>query len=689
MAKSRAQIQKEYRERKKAEGSTYLTQERRRQKRYRKKVTQMTPRELQRKREMNKLHCFTYRNKRKQTEQTNSVDTEPIPGTSATFSPHEEPMQMTVRLPFPTGKTRKARRSKALRKANSRIQFLESKIKSHQKAEQKYKKRFERLKNKTEKQHKAESSVKALTPMSGETLTSRTKTKHELRAAGVSPRRMPKSVVRKLELANVIGEEIKETVRRNPRTKQQNLVKRILAGKIVKRYRCKAVLRSVTGLDIRRLQTDKNVELVKYQRSKESRDQLRDKILEFMERDDVSRCMPGKQDSVKSGGEKKQIRILNDYLSSQHAKFIAENPNIKCCLALFCKLRPKHIKLTALISRNTCMCTSHMNMAMKLKCLKNAGLNVSVNPESVSRSLDVIEMRALVDTVADQPIEFESWKRVDCQDGKKRMKVVKTEMTRDAFIDSFMKEYVAFLGHVERVRNQYHAVAKMKANLQAGDVVAQMDFAENFTCQSQDEVQSAYWNSTAVSLHPVVVYYKADDHDEPQHKNYIFISDVLQHNARAVTAIMSMLVPRILRDLPGTTRIQYWTDSPSSQYRNRYIFDVLCRHEQLFGIKASWHFFESGHGKGPCDSLGGAAKRHASEAVRQGKTTIQDAHDFFNWAKGSEKSIRYLFYSQEEYEAAEKILNQRSVRPVPGTMKTHAVIPDGPTSLYIREVCLQ
>ena len=42
---------------------------------------------------------------------------------------------------------------------------------------------------------------------------------------------------------------------------------------------------------------------------------------------------------------------------------------------------------------------------------------------------------------------------------------------------------------------------------------------------------------------------------------------------------------------------------------------------------------EAGHGKGPCDPIGGVAKRNADMAVKQQKAVIQDANDFFAWAK--------------------------------------------------------
>ncbi|KAH3865939.1 hypothetical protein DPMN_028986 [Dreissena polymorpha] len=113
-------------------------------------------------------------------------------------------------------------------------------------------------------------------------------------------------------------------------------------------------------------------------------------IESFFERDDVSRCMPGKQDVTQSNDEqKKQTRILTDYLSNLHEIVCAETEGIKCSLAQFCKLRPRHtsITLTSLISRNTCLCTTHQNMALKLKCLRSVNVDISPNPEVVSKAV--------------------------------------------------------------------------------------------------------------------------------------------------------------------------------------------------------------------------------------------------------------------------------------------------------------
>ena len=68
---------------------------------------------------------------------------------------------------------------------------------------------------------------------------------------------------------------------------------------------------------------------------------------------------------------------------------------------------------------------------------------------------------------------------------------------------------------------------------------------------------------------------------------------------------------------PGLTHVHYYTNTPTSQYRHKTMFYIISQHKSLFGVSASFNYFEAGHGKGPYDSVGGSIKRMAGEAVRQ------------------------------------------------------------------------
>lgn len=89
-------------------------------------------------------------------------------------------------------------------------------------------------------------------------------------------------------------------------------------------------------------------------------------------------------------------------------------------------MRPNNILTTSLLSRNTCLCTTHQNMALKLKCLKSLNIDISPNPEVAKRTVTIAQLRESLTALSDDEIvEYEQWKRVDV-DGKKKMRIVKT-----------------------------------------------------------------------------------------------------------------------------------------------------------------------------------------------------------------------------------------------------------------------
>ncbi|CAC5401334.1 unnamed protein product [Mytilus coruscus] len=181
----------------------------------------------------------------------------------------------------------------------------------------------------------------------------------------------------------------------------------------------------------------------------------------------------------------------------------------------------------------------------------------------------------------------------------KRMNVVQCEANRQEFGTLIRTSLNEFRAHVYRVQTQYEQIRTLKENLPKYNVICQMDFAENYSCVHADEVQSAYFDKASVTLHPVVLYYKVDGDINLHRKSFVFISDEPGHNSSTVYAFIKDLIPMILQTAPGTKTVHYITDSPTSQYRNKYIFfHLMTLHGMLFdGITASWHYFEAGHGK--------------------------------------------------------------------------------------------
>ena len=668
MAKTAAQKQREYRERKKLKDPEYLNKEKERVMAYYKSAAELPPQKLNARNSEAKFRNRAARLKKKLAKRT------PPPADD------QPPQQLIVRLPAVANAAQRTKtkakgiaktRKRALARAHKKIRSLANEVDILKKNLSAKKKQLLRVQRKKTK-------AKDNTP--------RKQVDAQLKSMqGVTPKQ--KADIRKnLLLGNVLLEEIKAT-KDNTSRKTRHRLHSTIAGKITKKYRLLSTLSERTGLARNSLT---NVKTKSFQLRRERRSRvaaaLQDSVLAFLSREDNSRTQPGKADAKKTEeGVKTQTLVLTDYLHNLHLKYLAENSEVKMSLATFCRLRPKHILLASFISRNACQCTRHQNMALKISALRKSGCQLNQNPDKIEEQIENIDE---ILAAAPEPVIFKTWKRVTIKEGDKefqKMRIVDETVSKEQFITAFKKEVESFIDHVKRVQEQYKQLRSLKQNLPSTDVIVQMDFAENYSCRSLDEIQTAYWNLTAVTLHPMVVYYKNAE-DQLEHKSVVAVSDELSHSAGTVCAFIEELIPQIQKLKPEVKRIHYWTDSPTSQYRNRYIFQVVASHEETYNITAQWNYFEAGHGKGPCDGLGGTVKRMADEAIRQGKSIIQDARDFYRWSiQSSMKGVEFVYVDKDECETKRQEIQAKQIKPVKESLKIHAVVGVSPTDLLTRK----
>lgn len=103
----------------------------------------------------------------------------------------------------------------------------------------------------------------------------------------------------------------------------------------------------------------------------------------------------------------------------------------------FSYLRPKHVLLVNFCSRNTCLCSRHQNIALKIKAIQNvAGTK---NPDNFIRKNTDEDIQENLGQINDSHVTFTEWKRVD-ESGKIRWKQVQTKVTKAAFVEMFTKD---------------------------------------------------------------------------------------------------------------------------------------------------------------------------------------------------------------------------------------------------------
>ncbi|KAH3848809.1 hypothetical protein DPMN_091192 [Dreissena polymorpha] len=83
----------------------------------------------------------------------------------------------------------------------------------------------------------------------------------------------------------------------------------------------------------------------------------------------------------------------------------------------------------------------------------------------------------------------------------------------------------------------------------------------------------------------MVAYWKNAD-DELVHKSFVTVSDEASHKASTVLAFIDDLIPELKLIDPQLKMVHYWSDSPSSQYRNKYIFYAVANHFETYGCHA-------------------------------------------------------------------------------------------------------
>ena len=719
MGKTRAEIQKAYRQRlKEKDNEGYLQKEKERMRNKYVPSAQLSQKKRDRRNRLNRLRLHRFYEKKRAEREVNEMD-ESVSQTSGYETCEEngtaeesgsvtaeesgsvtaeESGSVTVEesgsnstpgtsqsfprikyLPFNNRKNGPKKRWKRhLADAKSRIKELEN---EKEKAEKKLKaaqRNLQRFKKRIKDNEKTKEQTNEQTPSK--------RTEEMLNKANLTNEQR-EQVRKPLLLGNVLLDEIKETSQTTERSKKSTIY-RVLSGKIMKKYKCVSLMNEKTGLCRKRLSEAKSRIQTGIKSRMGKRKRCEEKIIQFLEREDNSRTQPGKKDAKKVGSNKTQSYVLTDYLSNLYAKFKSENPGMNISFTTFTRTRPKYILTASFISRHTCLCTKHQNAALTAKALRRYGIIVPVNPEEMLKE-ERLKEKVREEIKDDTDIKLSQWKRVEIEEkGKKKYvtKIVESTLEKEEFVTKFENQIDEFGSHVERVSTQYSQIRTLKEKLPDHHMIIQMDFAENYSCRSLEEVQSAYFNQTTVTLHPMVVYYNDED-GALAHQSFIMVSDEMSHKSSTVLAFVEEIMPSLKLLDPDLDTIHYWTDSPTSQYRNKHMFEFVANHKDTYGVNARWNYFESGHGKGPCDGLGGTCKRLADEAMRSGRCVIQNAKDFYDWAVNSSmKNVKFRFVASHRCEEAATQLAQKDVKAIKGTMKVHCVVGMGDSKIKTRDV---
>lgn len=155
-------------------------------------------------------------------------------------------------------------------------------------------------------------------------------------------------------------DQLNDTYRKGNNWKKKS-IEEILTGKIMKKYGLGTMAKKCMGVFSGKHK--------RFQRGSKVKREAK-KLLDFFERDDVSRLTAGQKQTITVRGIKKQRRILNYSLQDLHEQFMMENKEISLSYASFCRQRPWWVLPPRQSDRETCFCKIHENtrfLAIELK----------------------------------------------------------------------------------------------------------------------------------------------------------------------------------------------------------------------------------------------------------------------------------------------------------------------------------
>lgn len=441
--------------------------------------------------------------------------------------------------------------------------------------------------------------------------TPRTRTRNLVRHA-------TSKVVRKsLEFHNVLVDSIKQRYMETKQERQRQLFARLLTGSLVRQYRMQKYAQETFGFSAKRWRyrhcSTENLFIRKKSSSLGVR--LKERVVRYFTRDDVSRVIAGVRSTCTLRKDKQQKRLLNDSLQNLHAKYQAEFPNHTLSFALFCKLRPFYVVIPKESDRQTCLCKICENLKLvvdKLKALKCLSLDV-VNVDQLLNAVtcdktsekcmhggcsqcqephDHIPLKASVDL--NEMTSWRTWKTVkENREIAKEMKQVTmtVKTTSEGTVSDLIGECSSLLlrykKHAFNIHHQFAFSRKLQQNIKETECIIHVDFAENYIAKMESEIQSAHFGASKVqiTLHTGIYYVGGP---EKKATSFCSISDSLQHNPASIWAHLDQILDDIQKKHRQIDTIHFMSDGPTTQYRqkgNFFLFlDMLSKRQMKLGM---------------------------------------------------------------------------------------------------------
>ena len=284
-------------------------------------------------------------------------------------------------------------------------------------------------------------------------------------------------------------------------------------------------------------------------------------VQEFYGREDISTEMPNRK-AVKDQRAKKVLQIST---KRAYEQFCSETDQ-QISLSKFRSLRPTNVQLQRNARLYQCLCEKCENIEHKEKALNHYAIHFNekaayivhkYNANDITlcsgehTSMNCIDrkcelcgtgqmtshLQGLLDRHGAHEVTWKRWGKRTFSDGRERPSLLVRSGTLRDLHDELIVELEAFSAHLFHARWQQHQFVQLTREPPERTLVCVEDFAENFTCIRQREIQSAHWYQEQVTLHPLVFFYRCDkcpsEEGNVVRESVVIVSDDRVHDSHA------------------------------------------------------------------------------------------------------------------------------------------------------------
>jgi hypothetical protein len=474
-------------------------------------------------------------------------------------------------------------------------------------------------------------------------------------------------------------------------------------------------------------------------------EEVRDLIIEFFMRYDVSRVNPAARETVlvfnKNLGKrvresKRQILMSREQL---YLEFSKEYPHIKLSISTVMLQKPLQCKWPERRGfQRTCLCHYHQNFHLLLnaigikmstgnflnsvycdpsqdecyfgvcqncpkkddlykvcKAMKQGRPAASLEADAIasSSSADREGSQAVNDPTSEEDeedstqITYYQW----TSSRDERTTLTKMSGTAKEIVEIIFTKLGKMGKHHFILKKQDLYFQQLKGVLKEENaMMVHLDFAENYDFVVREEVQGFHWTKNQLTLHPFYCVWADQEAPDTFHKHtFMSMSDCLEHNASVIEAFRRSFMEKFISKHQGwLKKIYFISDGTGAQYKNYKNFINLMQYENKYHIKVEAHFTVSYHGKSECDAKCAVTKRLLRQACLRDGNIILTSEQAYAYCSQNmcNETQEFDLVPKIDIEALKPELEKlyETAKTIPGTSTYHSFIPIGPNRIETR-----